>query len=112
MPYFEKFDNILIVNAGNKLTIDCITEFKDLILEARNLSGDKISVMAVDFSLIESIDSCGISYLVELLKETRSDGIDLKFYNLSESLEKLFTFGGLDFFFDIISKEKFTELIM
>jgi len=111
MINFERYDRLAIVHLDRKLTIDIINDIKAVVTEALESGFDNVDIVALDFGEIESIDSCGISFLVDLLKNTRGSDIRLIFYNLSRSLKKLFSSGGLDSFFTIVSEEKFTEMI-
>ncbi len=111
MIYSELYNRTAIIHLNKKLTIDIISELKSAVTDVIESTREDVDLIALNFESIESIDSCGISYLVDLLKNTRGKDIRLVFYNFSGSLKKLFNAGGLDSFFNIVSSESFAEMI-
>ncbi len=106
MVYSEDLDKIVLLHVGRKLTIDNV---EGIIDRSDEIIGRNPAGIALDFKELESIDSSGISFLVQVSKTSRRMGFELLFYNVGDALGRLFSVCGLDVFFQIIEKEDFME---
>lgn len=109
MLNYTKINNVIIIHAGESLTINDVEASWECINESLKHYPDRI---AIDLSDLSSIDSAGIGFLVKVHKKTRIYCIDLVFTGLSDSLRRLFFVTGILPFLNIVPAEEFRSSIL
>lgn len=106
MAYFKYNRGFPVITPGQNLTSD---EAESLIECADIIIREKPSKIAINLHNVKAIDSSGISFLVKLSKITRNENIELILFGMNESLQRLFSVGGLDSFFTICTSAEFQK---
>lgn len=109
MINYTKVNNVIIIHAGESLTINDVEGFWVCINESLKHYPDRI---AIDLSELSSIDSAGIGFLVKVHKKTKIYCIDLVFTGMSDSLKRLFCVTGILPFFNIVPVEDFQSSLL
>ena len=88
------------------LNISTVDQVKDTIAE---ILENKPGIVVINFNDVEYLDSSSIATLVSLVKEARSNNMDLIFYELKPDIQNIIDVSGLDRYFKIITKDEFEE---
>jgi anti-anti-sigma factor len=107
LTYLEHDEFFPVIIPGKRLTS---IEAESLIECAGIIIRENPSKIAVNLVNVEAIDSSGISFLVKVAKSARSENIELILYGMNESLQRLFSVGGLDSFFTICTSAEFQNI--
>ena len=100
----EDRGRIIILHLKGDFFVDRLNEIEKIWREQVTKSP---RVIALDCSGIDHIDSSAISTLVKFLNEAMNRSIRLIFYDLNQSVQKLFEIARLQRFFTITTREKF-----
>lgn len=76
------------------------------------LVADKPEIIAIDCGEMTFIDSSAIGTFVKFLNNSLSLGIKLIFFDLSDSIERIFSKAKLNKIFSVLSREDFERLYM
>jgi len=107
MNYYKYNKDFPVIILGKSLTAgeaESLNEYADIIIR------EFPSKIAISLENVEVIDSSGISFLVKISKSTRNENIELILYGMNESLQRLFSVGGLNSFFTICTTAEFREI--
>ncbi len=100
----EEKKDVTIIHFYTNLETNVISEAEkvwNMVLEK------KPTILALDFTRIEFVDSLGLSHLVKLTKNSIIKDVELIFFGTSASVKSLFAMATLDKFFNIMSKATF-----
>jgi anti-anti-sigma factor len=107
MTYLKYKEGFPVIIPGKSLTsaeAASLAEYADIIIRENPLK------IAINLENVEAIDSNGISFLVKISKATRNENIELILFGMNESLQRLFSVGGLDTFFTICTPAEFRKI--
>ena len=98
----EEKNGVSVVNVSGDIDIDTSPDMKRSFDKDIVKSGRKVVINLQD---VNYIDSSGLATLVEILKNLRAHGSELKLCNLSVKVKGLFEITKLDKLFKIFSNE-------
>lgn len=99
----EELDKVTIVKVTGEFHIGNVNKFEELW---HSLIEKKPSVVAIDCSDLEYIDSSAIGTLVKFLNNAMSKKIKLVFFDLNKAIQNIFKTARLDNFFTITSRSQ------
>ncbi len=97
----EEKENVTIVKVTGEFHIGNVNKFEELW---HSLIEKKPSVIAIDCSSLEYIDSSAIGTLVKFLNNAMSKKIKLIFFDLNKAIQNIFKTARLDNFFTITTR--------
>lgn len=107
VTYFKYSKGFPVIIPGKSLTsgeAENLAEYADIIIR------ENPAKIAINLENVEAIDSSGISFLVKISKSAGNENIDLILFGMNESLQRLFSVGGLDSFFTICTSAEFQKI--
>jgi anti-anti-sigma factor len=87
------------VKLDGKFNIEEVVNFEK---ETDRFINNNYSVIGIDFSYVEYIDSSALGSLIKFLNVTKSMKINLYVYNLNSNINNIFKLAFLDKFFNIV----------
>ena len=102
----KNYGNLTVVTAYNAISIHNIQSLEKVWEEQLKKN---IHILAINFTMVERIDSIGLSHLVKLSRNAIIREIDLIFYGLNKPILDLFKIARLDTFFNILTESEFEE---
>ena len=103
----EDYDSIIVVNVSGQFNLNTLEGILE-IMEKRLTEG--LSVFAIDFSRVSSIDSSGLGVLVQYQKRLRKKGIPLVITDMSSEIQKIIEVAKLDYLIDTMSRGEFCRI--
>jgi anti-sigma B factor antagonist len=100
----EPHDKVTIISIEGDFFLERIDLVKDVW---QKTISDKPKAVAFDCSKIKYIDSSAIGALVKFLNQAKDEGIELIFFDLSESVTMVFTTAKLSSFFKTMTRAAF-----
>jgi anti-anti-sigma factor len=99
------------VKLDGKFNIEEVVDFEK---ETDRFINKNYSVIGVDFTHVEYIDSSALGSLIKFLNITKSAKINLYIYNLNINIHNIFKLAFLDKFFNIVDSDylnsKYSEI--
>ncbi|MFW6366905.1 MAG: STAS domain-containing protein [Spirochaetota bacterium] len=98
----EERDTITIIKVTGEFHIGNVNKFEELW---HSLIDKKPTVVAIDCSELEYIDSSAIGTLVKFLNNAMNKKIKLIFFDLNKAIQNIFKTARLDNFFIITTRD-------
>jgi anti-sigma B factor antagonist len=99
----QELDKLTIIQIEGEFHIGNVVKFEELW---HTLIEKKPSVIALDCSKLDYIDSSAIGTLVKFLNNAMSKKIKLVFFDLNKPIQNIFKTARLDNFFTITTREQ------
>lgn len=102
----EDRERVIIIHLSDMLIFQNVQDIESLWgLQLEK----KQRTIAIDFERLITIDLNAISFLVKFVKSAIFRDREVLFYNINPTVHELLALAGLDKFFDILTKERFSE---
>ncbi len=95
---------VLMIEIGGKYDIESTEEFELIFTKQLEM---KPSVVAIEMSKLEYIDSSGIGSLIKCLNNLKSKNGKLLLVGMKPTIANVFKLAKLDMFFEILSEKEF-----
>jgi len=102
----KKNNGLTIIYLHGSIETETIKKFE---IDTNNVIKTNISILVLDFTNVERIDSVGISHLLKLSRKAILSDIELIFSELNHSLKRLFETAKMDKFFNILTNDALKE---
>ena len=96
---YEKRDENLIVKVNGDIDAYHSGDFKKSVKE--KIKEESFKVMIIDLENVPYIDSAGLGTLVSILRDTRTEGKELRLSGLRQNIKRIFEMTRLDKVFQI-----------
>ena len=102
----DYYPGIVVIHLNGAFCYNSIDPAKNTWEEVIDMD---IPAVAIDCGGLTSIDSSALGTLVHFFKNTSAKDIPLIFFDLSDSVNKIFSAARFDKFFNIMSRTDFEE---
>lgn len=103
---FEEINNNIVLHLNGDLNSCRLMNVGHVI---RTLIDKSPHIIAIDCSMLYSIDPSTISQIIRCLELARQNDIKLVFFNLNEEVQIMFNLMKLEGIFTVLSREIFDE---
>ena len=102
----EKAGKISRITIEGKFVIDEVQKFESEYMKLLKLN---LSVIAIDLSSTDYIDSSAVGALIKFMNATKNAEISIYLYNMNASIRHIFKLAFIDRFFNITTAEELEE---
>lgn len=103
----EKSGLVSKIQIKGKFIIDEVPRFET---EYMKLIGLNVSVIGVDLTETEYIDSSAVGALVKFMNTAKNSKIEIHLYNMNQSIRHIFKLAFIDRFFNITDAETLSKM--